>query len=92
MGKSGEIFGEDFSTCQESTKNFGANFGATFGASFGANFGNFATFFGNFVQQKGGANTLFSLSILVARRAKTYFVLSACPSCQGILSVWKRRP
>ena len=56
MGKSGEIVGEDFSTCQERTKIFGVHFGANFGANFGENFGNFvsnfATFFGNFVQQK----------------------------------------
>ena len=37
-------------------KKFGANF---FGANFGAIFGlNFATFFGNFVQQKGSAKEL----------------------------------
>ena len=30
MGKSWWNLGEDFSTCQESTKNFGANFGANF--------------------------------------------------------------
>ena len=47
--------GEDFSTCQESTKIFGANFGANFGENFGNFVSNFATFFGNFVQQKGGA-------------------------------------
>ena len=58
--KSGEILGDDFSSRQESTKNFGANFGANFGEYFGENFGNFvsnfATVFGSFVQQKGGAN------------------------------------
>ena len=57
------MFGEDFSTCQESPKNFGANFRADFGANIGENFGNivsnFATFFGNFVQQKGGAKIFF---------------------------------
>ena len=53
MGKSGEIFGEDFSTCQESMGNFGENFGEYFGETFVSNF---ATFLGNFVQQKGGAN------------------------------------
>ena len=42
---SGEIFGEDFSTCLESTKNFGANFGANFGENFGNFVSNFATFF-----------------------------------------------
>ena len=63
-GTSLVIFGEeDFSTCQEkSTKNFGSNFGGNFGEHFGENFGNFvsnvATFFGNLVQQKGGANNL----------------------------------
>ena len=60
MGKSGEILGENFSTYQESMKNFGANFGANFGPNFGENFrnfvSNFATFFENFVQQKGGAS------------------------------------
>ena len=46
--KSSEIWGEDFSACQASTRNFEANFG---------NFvSNFASFFGNFVQQKRGAN------------------------------------
>ena len=50
------ILGEDFSTCQESTENFGANFGANFGEKFGNFVSNFATSFGNFVQQKGGAN------------------------------------
>ena len=64
MGKSGEISGEDFSTCQESMKKFGASFGANFGEIFRENFGNFvsnfATFFGNFVQQKGGANKVAS--------------------------------
>ena len=44
--------GEDFSTCQESTKNFGANFGANFGENFGNFVSNFVTFFGNFVQQR----------------------------------------
>ena len=38
------------------------NFGATFGANFGENFGNivsnFTTFFGNFVQQRGGAKRI----------------------------------
>ena len=53
--KSGEIWGEDFSTCQESTTNFGANFGANLGDNFGNFVSNFASFFGNFVQQKGGA-------------------------------------
>ena len=37
----GEIWGEDFSTCQESPGDFGENFGANFGANFGENFGNF---------------------------------------------------
>ena len=54
------MFGEDFSTCQESTTKIRANFGANYGTNFGENFGNFvsnfAIFFGNFVQQKGGAN------------------------------------
>ena len=50
------MFVEDFSTCQESTKIFGANFGANFGENFGKFVSNFATCFGNFVQQKGGAN------------------------------------
>ena len=44
---------------QESNRNFRTNIGANFGANFGDNFGNFvsdfAPFFGNFVQQKGGA-------------------------------------
>ena len=65
--KSGEIFGEDFSTCQESMKNLGGNFGANFGANFGENFGNFvsnfAAFFGNFVQQKGGAKETSCINI-----------------------------
>ena len=39
--KSGEIFGEDFSTCQESTNIFGENFRAKFGANSGDNFGHF---------------------------------------------------
>ena len=30
-----KFWGEDFSTCQQSTGNFGANFGADFGANFG---------------------------------------------------------
>ena len=47
-----KFFGEDFSTCQESTKNIGVNFGEISG-----NFvSNFAIFFRNFVQQKGSAN------------------------------------
>ena len=50
-----KFWGEDFSTCQESTNIFGANFGANFGPNFGNFVSNFATFFGNFVQQKGGA-------------------------------------
>ena len=29
-----KFFGDDFSTCQDSTRNFGANFGATFGENF----------------------------------------------------------
>ena len=33
--------GEDFPTCQENTKSFGANFGTNFGANFGEIFGNF---------------------------------------------------
>ena len=49
--KCGEIWGEDFSTCQERTGNFGANFGESFVL-------NFAAFFGNLVQQKGGASIL----------------------------------
>ena len=52
--------GEDFSTCQESTNNFGANFGANFGENFGNFVSKFTTFFGNFVQQKGGAKELVS--------------------------------
>ena len=35
--KSGEIFGEDFSACQESTGNFRENSGANFGANFEEN-------------------------------------------------------
>ena len=42
--KSGEIWGEDFSTCQESTGNFVANFGANFGENFGNFVSNFAAF------------------------------------------------
>ena len=38
--------------------NFGANFGANFGENFGNFVSNFETFFGNFVPQKGGANTV----------------------------------
>ena len=56
------FWGEEFSTCQESTGNFGENFRANFGANFGEHFGNFvsnfATFFGSFVQQKGGAKEI----------------------------------
>ena len=63
--KSDEILGQDFSTCRESTKNFAANLGADFGANFGENLGNFVSnsrfFFGNFVQQKGGANKMAEL-------------------------------
>ena len=55
---SGEVFGKAISTCQESTRNFGANFGARFGEKFGNFASNFAPFFGNFVQQKGGAKSL----------------------------------
>ena len=51
------MFEEDFSTCQEGTRNSGANVGANFGEFFGGNFAsNFVSVFGNFVQQKGGAN------------------------------------
>ena len=63
MGKSVEIMGEDFSTCQEGTGNFGENFGANFEENFGEIFGNCvsnsATSFGNFVQQKGSAKELW---------------------------------
>ena len=61
-GKSGEILGENFSICQESTKNFGTNFRANFGENFGNFVSNFATFFGNFVQQKGGANYILKVA------------------------------
>ena len=50
-----------------STKHLGANFGANFGKIFGSFVSNFAFFFfcfGNFVQQKGGVN-----SVLVPRSA-----------------------
>ena len=47
-----------FSTCQESTKKFGANLGANFGKLFGNFVSKFASSFGNFVQQKGGVNNL----------------------------------
>ena len=44
MGKSGEIWGEDFSTYQERTVNFG-------GANFRANFGNFVSNFATFLSE-----------------------------------------
>ena len=53
----GEIWGEDFSTCQEGTKKIGANFGENFGNLVS----NFATLFRNFVQKKGGANDFLTL-------------------------------
>ena len=53
--KSGEIWGEDFSACQGSTKILGAIFGANFEENFGNFVSNFTAFLGNFVQQKGGA-------------------------------------
>ena len=57
--KSGEIWAEDFSACQEGTGNFGENFGANFGANFGDTFRKlrfeFRDFFSEkFVPQKGG--------------------------------------
>ena len=39
-----ELWGEDFSTCQEGTSRFGANFGANFGESFGNFVSTFTTF------------------------------------------------
>ena len=38
MEKSGDMFGEDFCTCQESMGNLGEDFEANFGPSFGGNF------------------------------------------------------
>ena len=49
--------GRTFSICQESTGNFGEIFGANSGEIFGNFVSNFATFFGNFVQKKGGVKT-----------------------------------
>ena len=82
MGKSGEIWGEDFSTCQESTKKFGANFGANFGENFGNFVSNFATFFGNFFQQKGSAK------FLCGSREDPHFLhfLRFCPGWQEFQS------
>ena len=60
MGKSGEVWGEDFSTCQESTGNLGVNFRANFGENFGNSVSNFASFFGNLTQQQGDAKDLLS--------------------------------
>ena len=46
---------------QQSTENFGANFGANFGGIFGNFVSKLATFFGNFVQQKGEQYVLSSV-------------------------------
>ena len=45
VGKISWNFGEDFSTGQESTRNYGVNFAGKFGEHFGNFVSNFATFF-----------------------------------------------
>ena len=70
--KSGESWGEDLSTCQESTGKFREIFGANFGENLGNFVSNFATFFGNFAQQKGGCNT-FGLNKKITRFTKDQF-------------------
>ena len=82
--------GEDFSTRQESTGNFGENFGANFGPNFGEKFGNFVsnfgTFCGNFVQQRGGANTHMLVQYEVERDWAFFHVSLRCYSiCLALL-------
>ena len=73
-GKNLVKFGGDsrktFLPARKARENLRENFRANFGANFGENFGNFVSnfatfFFGNFVQQKGGANKLVHPSVCV---------------------------
>ena len=65
--------GYDFSTCQESTKNFGPNSGANFGKIFGNFVSNFASFFRKLRSAEGRWTSIFVyfLSSLGAQTAKS---------------------
>ena len=71
--KTGEMFGEDLYTCQQSIKHFGANFGKHFGEDFGT----FGTF-GNFVQQKCGDNELGGVSLPSPSQNVLYRAMQNC--------------
>ena len=69
MGKIWWNFGGELFYLPAKHKKIGANFGTNFGANFGENYGNFVskftTFFGNFIQQKGGAKTFWRLRLFI---------------------------